>query len=43
MVIELREKVKSGNYILKDLAKEYDITYGHLWNIVNYKSWDDIE
>lgn len=42
-VREIRFKHNSGKYILKDLAKEYNISCGHLCNIVNYKTWKNIK
>lgn len=41
-VLDIRAKYKTGRYLLKDLAKEYQITIQSIWAIVKYKTWKHV-
>ena len=41
-IIEMRRKYKSGCFSRSELAKNYSVTQGHVWRIVNRKQWNHI-
>jgi len=42
-VNEIRQKYLTGNYIPKQLAKEYNISSRHIWDIIKNNKWKDKE
>jgi hypothetical protein len=41
-VLEIRELYATGNYILKELGKEFDVSQAQISHIVNNKKWAHI-
>ena len=39
----IRDKYENNNVRISDLAKEYDVGYCTIWNIVHYKTWINLD